>query len=162
MYMYRFLVMEVYSTDVNDLMKYYASGADMPFNFGFIAANSECGGTCFRQIVETWMDNMPGDKWPNFVVMFTRPFTAIARWLVLLQYKRLQLGNHDQRRITTRKDPKFAEALNTMLLLLPGTPTTYQGEEIAQLDIAPPSPSEAQDPWGSRLGEVVEKVNINV
>ena len=41
-----------------------------------------------------------------------------------------------------------------MLLLLPGTPTTYQGEEIAQLDIEPLSFEETQDPAGKRLGEV--------
>ena len=66
--MTRFLVMEVYSEDVDDLMKYYDSGADMPFNFGFIAVNSSCGGTCFKHIAQTWMDNMPNSEWPNFVV----------------------------------------------------------------------------------------------
>ena len=150
--------MEVYSQDTEDLMKYYDSGADMPFNFGFIAVNSSCGGTCFRDIAKTWIDVMPSDKWPNFIVK--RPnltssvhFSEVSH-LIRAIHAVLQLGNHDQRRITTRKGEIFAQALNTMLLLLPGTPTTYQGEEIAQLDIEPLSFEETQDPAGKRLGEV--------
>ena len=40
-----------------------------------------------------------------------------------------------------------------MLLTLPGTPTTYQGEEIGQQDIWV-SYEDTQDPWGIFFGKV--------
>ena len=62
------MVMEVYSWDMDDLMKYYDSGSDMPFNFGFVTVNTSCGGLCFKEITKQWMDAMPTGRWPNFVV----------------------------------------------------------------------------------------------
>jgi hypothetical protein len=49
-------------------MKYYDSGSDMPFNFNFILAPSGCGGQCYQELIDAWMDNMPRNEWPNFVV----------------------------------------------------------------------------------------------
>ncbi|XP_013420086.1 maltase 2-like [Lingula anatina] len=66
---------------------------------------------------------MPPGRWPNFLV-----------------------GNHDYPRILTKMDVQFVNAINMLLLLLPGTPTTYYGEEIGMNDIAQPTPP--QDPWG--------------
>ena len=164
---FRFMVMEVYSENPDDIMKYYHSGADMPFNFGFISVNQSCGGDCFAAIVENWLSEMPQNRWPNFVVgnLCTLHWKLIVvrinlrlwfcafytpTWLSFTA----QLSNHDQRRITTRKGALYAAALNTVLLLLPGTPTTYMGEEIGQLDGPRLSAEETQDPWGARLGEV--------
>ena len=65
----------------------------------------------------------------------------------------LQLGNHDNTRITTREGRQYASAQNVMLLTLPGTPTTYQSEEIGQLDIWV-SYEDTQDPWGKYYGKV--------
>ena len=62
------MVMEAYSGNLDDIMKYYHSGADAPFNFGFIPVNESCGGSCFKDIIEAWMSAMPENKWPNFVV----------------------------------------------------------------------------------------------
>lgn len=130
-----FMIMEAYNPEKpEELMKYYHSGADMPFNFNLIFANKECGGTCFKGLIDSWMDFMPPKKWPNFV-----------------------LGNHDQRRISTRKGPKFINALNIMLLTLPGTPTTYYGEELGLNDIKL-TYDQTQDPWGVMAGpELYEK-----
>ena len=45
------------------------------------------------------------------------------------------LGNHDSPRGTTRFGPKIAnDVMTTLVLLLPGTPITYYGEEIGMLD----------------------------
>ena len=45
------------------------------------------------------------------------------------------LGNHDSPRGTTRFGPKIAnDVMITLVLLLPGTPITYYGEEIGMLD----------------------------
>ena len=57
------------------------------------------------------------------------------------------------KRVTTRKGVEYASALNVLLLLLPGTPTTYYGEEIAQRDIVV-SYEDTQDPWGTNAGPV--------
>jgi alpha-glucosidase len=65
----------------------------------------------------------------------------------------MQLGNHDNRRVSTRKGAEYVNAMNILLLTLPGTPTTYYGEEIGQNDIEV-SFSETQDPWGIMAGEV--------
>ena len=45
-----------------------------------------------------------------------------------------QLGNHDNNRISDRIGPEFVDAANMLLLTLPGTPTTYYGEEIGLKD----------------------------
>ena len=42
----------------------------------------------------------------------------------------IQTGNHDNWRVSDRYGPDFTDAINMMLLTLPGTPTTYNGEEI--------------------------------
>ena len=40
-----------------------------------------------------------------------------------------------------------------LLLTLPGTPTTYYGEEIGQVNV-PVTFEDTQDPWGKNLGPV--------
>ena len=41
-----------------------------------------------------------------------------------------KIGNHDKRRIADRIGQEYVDAMNMMLLTLPGTPTTYYGEEL--------------------------------
>ena len=68
----RFMVMEVYDDTMIESMKYYHSGADMPFNFRLLVSMSpSCGGTCVHRDVSAWMLLMPKDRWPNFVVCVT-------------------------------------------------------------------------------------------
>lgn len=62
-----------------------------------------------------------------------------------------QLGNHDNPRIASKMGLEFVNALNTLLLLLPGTPTTYYGEEIGLEDIEL-SYDDTQDPFGRFYG----------
>ena len=64
-----------------------------------------------------------------------------------------QLSNHGQRRLATRKGSRYTDALNILLLTLPGTCTTYQGEEIGQQDIHVTF-EDTKDPWGKLHGEV--------
>ena len=64
-----------------------------------------------------------------------------------------QTGNHDRLRITSVKGAHFASAFNTLLLLLPGTPTSYQGEEIGMLNIELTF-EQTKDPNGIRHGKV--------
>lgn len=46
----------------------------------------------------------------------------------------LQLGNHDKDRVSSRLGSDLVDALNMVILLLPGTPVTYYGEEIGEGD----------------------------
>ena len=40
------------------------------------------------------------------------------------------MGNHDNSRVSNRIGHDLVDAMNMLLLTLPGTPTTYYGEEI--------------------------------
>lgn len=64
------------------------------------------------------------------------------------------LGNHDTPRGTSRFGLKLAAfGMNVLLLLLPGTPLTYYGEEIGMLDNAGHMEcmSESRDPCRSHM-----------
>jgi glycosidase len=123
-----FMVAEIYTSYV-ETMKYYESGADLPFNFYLISEDiSKCGGTCFQRIINGWLEAMPQDKWPNFV-----------------------LGNHDKSRVSARKGTQYVDGLNVLLLTLPGTPTTYYGEELGLNNIEV-AYEDSQDPWAINLG----------
>ncbi|XP_038071631.1 maltase A3-like [Patiria miniata] len=124
---YRFMVTETYDTH-KALLPYYGTPerpeADYPFNFGLIELNKEnLSGTKIHQLVDDWMKDLPHDKWPNWVI-----------------------GNHDNFRIADKIGLEYARALNVLNLLLPGTPTTYYGEEIAMEDIWV-SYNDTQDPF---------------
>jgi len=76
-----------------------------------------------------------------------------------------QLGNHDRSRVAARVGTLYVDALNTLLLTLPGTPTTYYGEELGMTDIDV-SYEDTQDPYGRNLGpvyivfDICVKVNV--
>ena len=55
------------------------------------------------------MTSLPHDTaaWPNF-----------------------HIGNHDQLRVATRHGTHMTDAWNMILMMLPGTPLTYYGDEI--------------------------------
>ncbi|XP_022090707.1 uncharacterized protein LOC110979322 [Acanthaster planci] len=124
---YRFMVTETYDTH-KGLLPYYGTPdqpeADFPFNFGMIELTKEnLSGNKIYDFVNDWMKDLPTGKWPNWVI-----------------------GNHDNFRIADRIGVNYARALNVLNLLLPGTPTTYYGEEIVMEDIWVPY-NETQDPY---------------
>lgn len=109
----RFIVGEVYDP-VEEIMTYYGQEGDefnFPFNF-LLLVNSNWTGTDVSDVVSSWLDNMPDGAWPNWV-----------------------LGNHDNPRIANKVGNYLARAMNVLLLTLPGTPTTYYGEEIFMTDV---------------------------
>ncbi|MEQ2211724.1 hypothetical protein XENOCAPTIV_013754, partial [Xenoophorus captivus] len=57
------------------------------------------------------------------------------------------VGNHDRSRIGSSAGRVYVRAINLMLLTLPGTPTTYYGEEIGMENINV-TQSQIQDPAG--------------
>lgn len=59
--------------------RYYAYGADMPFNFDLIVTmnpvyHTYCDAICIRDVIQEEYDTLPDGKWANFVV---RQFVVI-------------------------------------------------------------------------------------
>ena len=127
----RFMVGEAYDP-LNLVMTYYGgtnnSEFHFPFNF-FLLENKNWTGSDVSRIVSDWLDNMPEGAWPNWV-----------------------LGNHDNQRIASKVGLYLARALNVLLLTLPGTPTTYYGEEILMTDVYVP-PNKTHDKYQGRDSE---------
>uniref|UniRef100_A0A3B3QJC5 Amino acid transporter heavy chain SLC3A1 n=1 Tax=Paramormyrops kingsleyae TaxID=1676925 RepID=A0A3B3QJC5_9TELE len=124
---YRFMVTESYDyEEIDKTMMYYGTSfvreSDFPFNFYLLYLPKYLSGQGAFDLVNLWMSNMPEGKWPNWVV-----------------------GNHDKPRISSSAGAEFVRAINMMLLTLPGTPTTYYGEEIGMENV---NVTEIQDPFG--------------
>ena len=111
----RVMVGEVYDP-VDQVVTYYQDQFDFPFNF-ILLGNYNWTGTRVSQLVSDWLDSVPEGAWSNWV-----------------------LGNHDNSRISSKAGVYLARALNVLLLTLPGTPTTYYGEEILMTDVYAPPP----------------------
>ncbi|XP_062911738.1 amino acid transporter heavy chain SLC3A1-like [Mobula hypostoma] len=126
---YRFMMTESYDNEeLQKTMMYYGTPiqqeADFPFNFYLIDLYKDLSGNGIFKLVDYWMRNMPTGKWPNWVV-----------------------GNHDNSRIASRTGAAYTAVINMLLLTLPGTPTTYYGEELGMENIVV-SEDEIQDPSG--------------
>ncbi|KAI1894426.1 hypothetical protein AGOR_G00115680 [Albula goreensis] len=126
---YRFMVTESYDyEEIDKTMMYYGTNnvkeSDFPFNFYLIDLPDYLSGEGVYHLVNLWMTNMPRGKWPNWVV-----------------------GNHDKPRISSSVGHEYTRVINMLLLTLPGTPTTYYGEEIGMENVNI-SVDEIQDPFG--------------
>ncbi|CAI9571878.1 unnamed protein product [Staurois parvus] len=109
---YRFMGAE--SNDQNAVAKtmmYYGTSfieeADFPLNFYLHDLSKDISGSLINNIVDLWMKSMPKGKWPH--------------WMV---------GSSRNSRIASRVGKDYVNVLNMLLLTLPGTPTTYYGEEL--------------------------------
>ena len=119
----KILIGEVYGP-LDVVQSYYGGTRNneftFPFNF-FLLTNTNWTGSAVHCIVFQFMDSLPSGAWPSWV-----------------------LGNHDNSRIASKAGTHLADALNVLLLTLPGTPTTYYGEEIRMTDVAI-APSQRKD-----------------
>ncbi|XP_065204698.1 maltase 2-like [Planococcus citri] len=102
---------------IENTMRFYGNKSypisHIPFNFLLMDfLNDTSTAQDFHYYINQWMDNMPEGQWPN--------------WM---------LGNHDRIRIADRYVPSSVDSMNTLLLLLPGTPVSYNGEEIGMDDV---------------------------
>ncbi|CAD7089388.1 unnamed protein product [Hermetia illucens] len=112
----RIILTEIYSP-IDIIMQYYGNGtyngAHIPFNFNFITkVNKDSKAPDYAAVISLWMDNMP------------KRYTA--NWVI---------GNHDNRRAGSRYGPERIDAMNMLLMVLPGASVTYNGEEIGMLDV---------------------------
>lgn len=70
----KILLTEAYAS-LQDTMRFYQSsdgrqGAHMPFNFGLIYVNSGTSGQSLKGDINRWLDYMPQEHTPNWVVRF--------------------------------------------------------------------------------------------
>lgn len=61
------------------------------------------------------------------------------------------MGNHDNSRVASRFGPEMVDPINTLVMLLPGTAVTYNGEEIGMSDTTVRW-DQTVDPWGKAAG----------
>ncbi|XP_059475411.1 alpha-glucosidase-like [Neocloeon triangulifer] len=122
--LHRVMMLEVWNP-IEEVMQYYRNVSDFPFNFRFLTTmNSNSNGRDAENAIRGWVDNIPDNGWPNWV-----------------------LGNHDISRVGTRLQLTDGAILTT--LLLPGTSINYYGEELGMVDTYIP-PEEIVDPAGYR------------
>ncbi|XP_053167910.1 neutral and basic amino acid transport protein rBAT [Hemicordylus capensis] len=111
---YRFMGTEAYQDSIEGTMMYYGTSfiqeADFPFNL-YLMNMKEISGNDIFEMVTLWMKNMPQGKWPSWAV-----------------------GDPNSARISSRIGKEYINVINMLLLTLPGTPTTYYGEEIGMED----------------------------
>lgn len=130
----RVLIGEIY-LPLERLVRYYgdaaAPGVHLPFNFQLLEVpwNAER----ITKAIADYERALPAGGWPNWV-----------------------LGNHDRPRIAARVGEAQARVAAMMLLTLRGTPTIYQGDELAIGEVAIPAelvqdPRELREP-GFGLG----------
>ncbi|XP_053660688.1 maltase A1-like [Anopheles marshallii] len=114
----RIIMAETYSP-IEIVMKYYGNGtvpgAQIPFNFHFITdLNKDSTAEDFLRTIQYWLDHMPSME------------SFVPNWV---------LGNHDQHRVATRFGEDMVDAMNMIMLSLPGVAVTYNGEEIGMDDV---------------------------
>nr|XP_033323543.1 maltase 1-like [Megalopta genalis] len=104
------LMTEAY-TSLDNTIKYYNFGSQVPFNFKYITdANVNSSATNFKNIADNWISRIPPDD--------------VANWV---------MGNHDRNRVSSRY-PGRGDQMIMLEMILPGVAVTYYGEEIGMVD----------------------------
>ncbi|KAH8301669.1 hypothetical protein KR059_008001 [Drosophila kikkawai] len=112
----RVLLIETYAPPAYT-MQFYGNrsveGAHLPFNFNLITVPASEGfsASSVKLSVDNWLNNLPSGRTANWVI-----------------------GNHDQRRAASRYGEANADAMNMLVMILPGASVTYQGEELGMTD----------------------------
>ncbi|XP_030573609.1 maltase A1 [Drosophila novamexicana] len=112
----RVLLIETYAPPAYT-MQFYGNrsveGAHLPFNFNLITvpASNGVSASSIKTAVDNWLLNMPAGRTANWVI-----------------------GNHDQRRAASRYGVANTDAMNMLVMIMPGGSVTYQGEELGMTD----------------------------
>lgn len=131
----RIMMTEAYA-NVTCLMNFYEDdagirkGSHIPFNFMMITELFKTSDA--RDFVFTfqrWMTYMPLGGTPNWVI-----------------------GNHDVRRVASRFGKEMVDAMNILLMTLPGVAVTYNGDEIGMEDYRDILWEDTKDPPALAVG----------
>ncbi|XP_036334556.1 maltase A1-like [Rhagoletis pomonella] len=111
----RVLLIETYAPPAYTMQMYgnrSVEGAHLPFNFNLITGlKPDVTAPLVQQAIDQWLNNMPAGRTANWVI-----------------------GNHDQRRAASRYGAQNTDAMNMLVMILPGASVTYQGEELGMID----------------------------
>nr|BAN20382.1 alpha-amylase [Riptortus pedestris] len=106
----KYLILEVYAPWEH--YKGYFGSLMSPFNFFMVnGLYMDSNAATLKDIVTNYMNNIPQGRWPNWVI-----------------------ENHDNTRAGSRMGAEMIDAMNMLILLLPGSSVVYQGEEIGMVD----------------------------
>ncbi|EDW75865.1 maltase B2 [Drosophila willistoni] len=136
----RIMMTEAYA-GLTQLADYYEDakgvhGSHLPFNFNFITdVNGDSDARDFVYNVEKWLIYMPRGG-------------HVANWV---------MGNHDNPRVASRFGPDSVDAMNMLLMTLPGVAVTYNGEELGMEDYRDISWADTVDPPAKNAGELKYK-----
>ncbi|XP_058449982.1 maltase 2-like [Malaya genurostris] len=132
----RIMMTEAYA-NITFTMRYYRSadgtrsGSHMPFNFLLITdLNAASSAQDFVFTINKWLTYMPRDQDANWVI-----------------------GNHDQSRVGSRYGTERIDAINVLLMTLPGIAVTYYGEEIGMVDYKDIPREYLQDPMAANTNK---------
>lgn len=131
----RIMMTEGYA-ELSQLMDYYedengVQGANFPFNFNFITElNAESTAQDFVFYIQRWLIYMPPGHAANWV-----------------------MGNHDNPRVASRYGAQSVDAMNMLLMTLPGIGITYNGEELGMEDYRDISWNDTVDQPACEAGE---------
>uniref|UniRef100_A0A182IW59 alpha-glucosidase n=1 Tax=Anopheles atroparvus TaxID=41427 RepID=A0A182IW59_ANOAO len=90
-----------------------SEGAHVPFNFEVLSNTfKDTTGQQFYDNIKRWLDVVPSNRFSNWV-----------------------LGNHDNRRVSSRLGVARADLYQIALNVLPGIAVTYNGDELAMEDV---------------------------
>ncbi|XP_012549946.4 maltase 2 [Bombyx mori] len=136
------IMMTEADTTIKNAVKYYGEGAHLgahvPFNLGLIGElNKESDARDFKYIIDRWLTY--------------KPLKKPANWMI---------GNHDKSRVSSRFRPDLVDALNMLILLLPGIAITYMGEEIGMVNGFVPW-SETKDPLACNTDDPVNYIEVS-
>ncbi|XP_065356845.1 maltase 2-like isoform X1 [Calliphora vicina] len=130
----RIMMTEAYG-DIKYLMDYYENkegvkGPQFPFNFLLLTdLNSKSDARDFVFNIQKWLTYMPRNH--------------VANWV---------MGNHDNPRIASRFSSNSVDAINMLIMSLPGVAVTYNGEEIGMEDFRDISWVDTVDPPALNAG----------
>ncbi|KAI8125284.1 Maltase 2 [Lucilia cuprina] len=130
----RIMMTEAYA-DLKFLMDYYenkegAKGPQFPFNFLLLTdLNDKSDARDFVFNIQKWLTYMPKHHTANWV-----------------------MGNHDNPRIASRFSRNIVDAINMLIMTLPGVAVTYNGEEIGMEDYRDISWLDTVDPPARNAG----------
>lgn len=112
-------------------------GLNMPLNSQLLTITKSCDAECVKKQIRDWLKVVPAgqtekDKWTSW-----------------------QLGNDDKSRVSSRTDQKTVNAMNMLMMTLPGTAFVYYGEEIGMHDVYTnvPASSKQRTPMQWTSGE---------